>query len=38
VVAIVAEVEIDRGSGRIWARKFTVAHDCGLIINPPARG
>jgi CO/xanthine dehydrogenase Mo-binding subunit len=18
----------------IWARKFTVAHDCGLIINP----
>jgi hypothetical protein len=34
VVAIVAEVEIDRGSGKIWARKFTVAHDCGLIINP----
>jgi nicotinate dehydrogenase subunit B len=18
----------------VWARKFTVAHDCGLIINP----
>jgi CO/xanthine dehydrogenase Mo-binding subunit len=34
VVAIVAEVEIDRRSGKIWARKFTVAHDCGLIINP----
>jgi nicotinate dehydrogenase subunit B len=33
-VAIVAEVEIDRSSGRIWARKFTVAHDCGQIINP----
>jgi len=33
-VAIVAEVEVDRGSGRIWARKFTVAHDCGQIINP----
>jgi CO/xanthine dehydrogenase Mo-binding subunit len=33
-VAIVAEVEIDRGSGRIYARKFTVAHDCGQIINP----
>jgi nicotinate dehydrogenase subunit B len=32
--AIVAEVEIDRASGRVWARKFTVAHDCGLIINP----
>jgi CO/xanthine dehydrogenase Mo-binding subunit len=34
VVAIVAEVEVDRRSGKIWARKFTVAHDCGLIINP----
>jgi nicotinate dehydrogenase subunit B len=33
-VAIVAEVEIDRSSGKIWARKFTVAHDCGQIINP----
>jgi CO/xanthine dehydrogenase Mo-binding subunit len=33
-VAIVAEVDIDRSSGKIWARKFTVAHDCGLIINP----
>jgi hypothetical protein len=32
--AIVAEVEIDRASGKIWAKKFTVAHDCGLIINP----
>ena len=30
VVAIVAEVEIDRRSGKIWPRKFTVAHDCGL--------
>lgn len=34
VVAVVAEVEVDRRSGRVWARKFTVAHDCGLIINP----
>jgi CO/xanthine dehydrogenase Mo-binding subunit len=33
-VAIVAEVEIDRTTGKIWARKFTVAHDCGQIINP----
>jgi CO/xanthine dehydrogenase Mo-binding subunit len=33
-VAIIAEVEVDRSSGKIWARKFTVAHDCGLIINP----
>jgi CO/xanthine dehydrogenase Mo-binding subunit len=34
IVAIVAEVEVDRRSGKIWARKFTVAHDCGPIINP----
>jgi len=33
-VAIVAEVDVDRQSGKIWARKFTVAHDCGQIINP----
>jgi CO/xanthine dehydrogenase Mo-binding subunit len=33
-VAIVAEVEVDRNSGKIWGRKFTVAHDCGQIINP----
>ena len=34
VVAIVAEVEIDRHTGKVWARKFTVAHDCELMINP----
>ena len=34
VVAMVAEVEVDRRSGRVWAKKFTVAHDCGQIINP----
>ena len=33
-VAVVAQVEVDRGTGRIWARKITVAHDCGLVINP----
>ena len=34
VVAMVAEVEVDRRTGRVWAKRFTVAHDCGLIINP----
>jgi CO/xanthine dehydrogenase Mo-binding subunit len=34
VVAVVAEIEVYPREGRIWARKFTVAHDCGLIINP----
>jgi CO/xanthine dehydrogenase Mo-binding subunit len=33
-VAVVAEIEVDRKSGRVWARKVTVAHDCGLVINP----
>src|ERR1700676_2780876 len=33
-VAVVAEVDVDRSTGKIWARKFTVAHDCGQIVNP----
>ncbi len=34
IVAMVAEVEVDRRTGRVWAKRFTVAHDCGLVINP----
>jgi CO/xanthine dehydrogenase Mo-binding subunit len=34
IVATVAEIEVERNTGRIHAKKFTVAHDCGLIINP----
>jgi CO/xanthine dehydrogenase Mo-binding subunit len=34
LVAMVCEVEVDRRNGRVWAKKFTVAHDCGQIINP----
>jgi CO/xanthine dehydrogenase Mo-binding subunit len=33
-VAVIAEVDIDRTSGRIFAKRFVVAHDCGQIINP----
>jgi len=33
-VAMIAEVDIDRRSGKIRVPKFTVAHDCGQIINP----
>ena len=33
-VAVIAQVEVDRNTGRIWARRFTVAHDCGLVVNP----
>ncbi|MGY9004672.1 MAG: molybdopterin cofactor-binding domain-containing protein [Alphaproteobacteria bacterium] len=33
-VAVISEVEVDKRTGRIWPKKFTVSHDCGLIINP----
>ncbi len=33
-VAVIAQVDIDRASGKIFAKRFTVAHDCGQIINP----
>ena len=34
VVAQVAEVEVDKSSGNVRVLKITVAHDCGLIVNP----
>ena len=34
VVAIVAEVEVERATGQWRATRFVVAHDCGLVINP----
>ena len=33
-VGAVAEVEVDRTSGKVIAKKFFVAHDCGQVINP----
>jgi CO/xanthine dehydrogenase Mo-binding subunit len=33
-VATVCEVEVERSTGRVWPRRFFVAHDCGLILNP----
>jgi nicotinate dehydrogenase subunit B len=33
-VAIVAEVEVDRDTGRYRVRRFTCAHDCGFVVNP----
>jgi nicotinate dehydrogenase subunit B len=33
-VAAIVEVEVNRRTGRIWPRRWTVAHDCGLIVNP----
>jgi CO/xanthine dehydrogenase Mo-binding subunit len=34
VVAVTAEVEVDKSSGEVTVKKVCVAHDCGLIINP----
>ena len=34
IVAIVVEVEVNPNTGKIWPRKYTVAHDCGIVINP----
>ncbi len=33
-VATIAEVEVDRESGRVWVKRMVCAHDCGLVINP----
>jgi nicotinate dehydrogenase subunit B len=34
VVAQIAEVEVNRKTGRIWVKRMVIAHDCGLVINP----
>ena len=36
VVAEIAEVEVNRKTGRIWVKRLVIAHDCGLVINPAA--
>ena len=33
-VAMVAEIEVDRGSGKVRVKRFVVAHECGPISNP----
>lgn len=33
-VGAVADVEVDRKSGKVSVKKFYIAHDCGQIINP----
>jgi nicotinate dehydrogenase subunit B len=34
VAAQIAEVEVDRTTGRVWVKRLVCAHDCGLIVNP----
>jgi CO/xanthine dehydrogenase Mo-binding subunit len=30
----VADVDVDRSTGKITVKKVTVAHDCGIVVNP----
>lgn len=34
IAAAIAEVEVNRQTGHVWAKRLVCAHDCGLIINP----
>jgi nicotinate dehydrogenase subunit B len=36
VVAEIAEVQVNRRTGRIWVKRLVCAHDCGLVVNPEA--
>jgi CO/xanthine dehydrogenase Mo-binding subunit len=34
VVTVIADVEVNRETGRVWVKRLVCAHDCGLAINP----
>ena len=34
IVAEIAEVEVNRQTGHVWAKRLVCAHDCGLVVNP----
>ena len=34
ITATVAEIEVDKANGKIVVKRITLAHDCGLIVNP----
>ena len=34
MVAEIAEVEVNRRTGHVWAKRLVCAHDCGLVVNP----
>ncbi len=34
IVAVAVEVEVNRATGSVRPLRWTVAHDCGLVINP----
>jgi CO/xanthine dehydrogenase Mo-binding subunit len=34
IVAEIAEVEVNRETGHVWAKRLVCAHDAGLVVNP----
>ena len=34
IAAVIADVEVNRETGRVWVKRLVCAHDCGLAINP----
>jgi CO/xanthine dehydrogenase Mo-binding subunit len=34
IVALIAEIEVNRQTGHVWAKRLVCAHDCGLVVNP----
>jgi nicotinate dehydrogenase subunit B len=34
VVAQIADIELDKSTGKVSVKRVTVAHDCGIIVNP----
>ena len=34
IVGVIAEVEVNRQTGHVWAKRLVCAHDCGLVVNP----
>jgi CO/xanthine dehydrogenase Mo-binding subunit len=34
IAAHIAEVEVNRTTGHVWAKRLVCAHDCGLVVNP----
>jgi len=34
ICGAVAEVEVERSTGKVMVQRFVLSHDCGLIINP----
>lgn len=36
MTSAIAEVDVNRRTGRVWVKRLVCAHGCGLVINPEA--